>query len=385
MRILLLALLLAGGAAAPFQGPIAQISREDVDRAIDKLGSLDFAVRTEASRTVRRASAAVAVPALVDAAASHTDGYTRFRALVLLTGFNDGRAETLMLQLLTDPNDRVRAVAYGWFGEHPHPKAAEIMLAALETEASEFVRPSLTRALAMYDQPDVRRAMTALVTKGQDFFRSVVIEALGDQKAAYAQPAIAGVARLDGPLQDDAVLAIGKIGDKTQLALLAEVQRTAPRENQPAIAAAICLLGVNCDAHERYLSDMLRFATENPDFQPMLRGSANGLAALAVAGRVSAFDTLIAEGLPARDPARAAIALALGTVALRNASGMLDWIAARDDAAAVAELLRESFDMLEEDLEEERFFVTIRRRYWQAEDGSPVKAAAETLIKVLEF
>lgn len=385
MNALLAALLVVVLAPAPPQASLAQISREEVDRAIDKLGSLDFPVRTEASRTVRRAPAAVAVPALVDAAAAHKDGYTRFRALVLLTGFNDGRAETLMLQLLTDPNDRVRAVAYGWFGEHRHPKAAEVMLAALENEASEFVRPSLTRALATYDEPAIRQAMTALVTKGQDFFRSVVIEALGDQKAGYAQAAIAGVARLDGPLQDDAVLALGKIGDKSQLGLLAEVQRSAPRENQPSIAAAICLLGVNCEAHERYLSDMLRFAIENPDFQPMLRGAANGLASLAVAGRASAFESLVTSGLPSRDPARAAIALALGTVALRNASGMLDWIAAREDATAVAELLRESFDMLEEDLEEERFFVTVRRRYWQAEDGSPVKAAAETLIKVLEF
>nr|MBA3949198.1 HEAT repeat domain-containing protein [Acidobacteriota bacterium] len=221
MKILLLTLLVVacvgGAAAAPPQAPLAQISREEIDRAIDKLGSLDFPVRTEASRTVRRAPPSVAVPALVDAAAAHKDGYTRFRALVLLTGFNDGRAETLMLQLLTDPNDRVRAVAYGWFGEHRNPKAAEIMLAALDSEASEFVRPSLTRALAMYDQPNVRQAMTALVTKGQDFFRSVVIEALGDQKAAYAQAAIAGIARLDGPLQDDAVLALGKIGDKSQL------------------------------------------------------------------------------------------------------------------------------------------------------------------------
>ena len=117
----------------------------------------------------------------------------------------------------------------------------------------------------------------------------------------------------------------------------------------------------------------------------MLRGAANGLASLAGAGRQSAFHTLVAVGLPSRDPARAAIALALGTVALRNASGMLDWIAAREDAPAVADLLRESFDMLEEDLEEERFYVTVRRRYWQAPDGSPLKRAAETLIRTLEF
>ena len=380
--ILAMFLALSSGQA---QTPLASISRVEIDKAIDQLGSLDFPVRSQASRTVRRAPAAQAVPALVEAAASHKDGYTRFRALVLLTGFNDPRAETLMLQLLTDPNDRVRAVAYGWFGEHQNPQAAAIMLDALEKEASEFVRPSLTRALAAYEATDARAAMTALVTKGQDFFRSVVIEALGDQKAAYALAPIAEVARLDGPLQDDAVLAIGKIGDKTQLGLLAEVQRSAPRENQPSIAAAICLLGVNCEAHEKYLADMLRFATENPEYQPMLRGAANGLAALAVGGRQSAFETLVTVGLPSNDPARAAIALALGTVALRNASGMLDWIAAREDAAAVSDLLRESFDMLEEDLDEERFYVTVRRRYWQAADDSPIKRAAETLIRTLEF
>ena len=64
---------------------------------------------------------------------------------------------------------------------------------------------------------------------------------------------------------------------------------------------------------------------------------------------------------------------------------MLDWIATRDDGAAVSELLRESFDMLEEDLEEERFYVTVRRRYWQAADDRPIKRAAETLIRTLEF
>ena len=66
--------------------------------------------------------------------------------------------------------------------------------------------------------------------KGQDFFRSAVIEALGDYKAAYALPRSSEVAKLDGPLQDDAVLAIGKIGDKKSLDTLAALQRTAPRE-----------------------------------------------------------------------------------------------------------------------------------------------------------
>jgi len=372
--LVLLAALLQ--AAAPVQ---------DLAGSIDNLGSLDFAVRSAASRAIRRAPPAQAVPALLDAAANHKDGFTRFRALVLLTGFNDPRAGALMLQLLADPNDRVRAVAYGWFEHHRHPEAAKTMLAALDSEASEFVRPSLTRALAADGSTSAREAMTALVTRGQDFFRSVVIEALGDYKAAYAAAAIAEVAKLDGPLQDDAALALGKIGDRAYLTTLAEVQRTAPRERQPAIAAAICLLGVNCDAHERYLAEALTFAIANPDYQPLLRGAAGGLAALAVAGRQSALQTLVDAGLPSRDPARAAIALALGTVAMRNTPMLLEWIATRDDMAPIAELLAESFDMLEEDLDEERFYVTVRRSYWQAADGSPLKAAAEVLIRTLEF
>lgn len=379
MKILILALLLASA------GPIQEVSQADLEAAINQLGSLQYPVRSQASRTVRRAPVEAAVPALVEAASSHKDGYTRFRALVLLTGFNDPRADAVMLQLLADPNDRVRAVAYGWFEHRPNPAAIAKMLSALEEEASEFVRPALTRTLAAQESAEARKAMTALVSRGQDFFRSIVIEALGDYKAAYAADAIAEVARLDGPLQDDAALALGKIGDRKYLPVLAEIQRTAPRERQPAIAAAICLIGVNCAAHERYLVDALQFSIENPDFQPLLRTAANGLAALAVSGRVSALEALVKAGLPSKDPARAAIALALGTAAMRNTPLLLDWMSKRDDGEAVAELLQESFDMLEEDLEEERFFVTVRRSYWAAAEGSPVRSAAEILIKKLEF
>ena len=142
--VCLAALLALTQAAAPAQ---------DLGPSIDRLGTLDYAVRSEASRIIRRAPAAQAVPALIEAAANHKDGYTRFRALVLLTGFNDARADALMLSLLADPNDRVRAVAYGWFEHRQHPEAVTKMLAALESEASEFVRPALTRTLAAYDSP----------------------------------------------------------------------------------------------------------------------------------------------------------------------------------------------------------------------------------------
>ena len=53
--------------------------------------------------------------------------------------------------------------------------------------------------------------------------------------------------------------------------------------------------------------------------------------------------------------------------------------------AGALELLREAFDMLEEDFEEERFFAHVRRTYWQAPAGSPTRKTAEALIQKLEF
>ena len=57
--------------------------------------------------------------------------------------------------------------------------------------------------------------------------------------ASDGSTALSTIATLDGPLQDDAVLALGKIGDKQALPTLAALQRTAPRQTQPTIAAAI--------------------------------------------------------------------------------------------------------------------------------------------------
>src|SRR5207248_2050134 len=129
-----------------------------------------------------------------------------------------------------------------------------------------------------------RAALVRDVSRGEDFFRSAVIEALGDYKGAYAYDAITAVAKLEGPLQDDAALALGKIGDKRALETLAAIQRTAPRQTQPSIAAAICLLGIDCESHVGYLVEALKFSDKNEGFQELLRGAASGLAALAVSG-----------------------------------------------------------------------------------------------------
>jgi hypothetical protein len=235
---------------------------------------------------------------------------------------------------------------------------------------------------------DVNRARQALVrevSRGEDFFRSAVIEALGDYKAQYALDALIAVARLDGPLQDDAALALGKIGDKRALETLAAIQRSAPRPAQPAIATAICLLDVNCESHRAYLVDTLKFSDQNPGFQELLRGAAAGLGALAVAGHADAAQALVDLGVPSKDPTRAPISLALATVALRNTPltmTMLEKYPNRDNAIL---LLAEGFDMLEEDLEKERFFVFARRTFWESADNSPRRALMQTLIGKLDF
>src|SRR5215471_11642072 len=84
----------SAGVGVGAQEPSApqSVSPAQLKAAIDKLGDLDYATRTNASRTVRRTATAQAVPALLQAVAEHNDGYVRYRALVLLTGFNDPRA-----------------------------------------------------------------------------------------------------------------------------------------------------------------------------------------------------------------------------------------------------------------------------------------------------
>jgi HEAT repeat protein len=354
--------------------------------AIDNLGKFEAPVRVAASREVRRAPAAQAVPALIAAASGHADGYVRFRALVLLAGFNDSRAREVMSAALDDPNDRLRTAAYAYFEHNRERGMSARLMKALEKEDGEFVRPALTRALAAYgDEPEVQKQLASLVMRGQDLYRSAVIDALGDYRAGYAYAPIAEVSKLDGPLQEDAILALGKIGDKRALEVLQGLQRTAPRVRQPAVAAAICMLGINCESHEKFVTDTLHFALANIGFQDLARASARALGAIAVSGRESAAVALLDAGIPARDPGRAPIALALGTVALRNTPLIVKLFGARADLRDAALLLRDAFDVLEEDFEEERFFATVRRTYWQAPEGSPQRKVADSLLQVLEF
>jgi HEAT repeat protein len=359
---------------------------EDLKKAIDQLSAVDYAVRTEAARKLRRGPATQVVPALIAAAKGHRDGYVRYRALVLLTGFNDPRTKDLMVAMVSDPNDRLREVGYEYIEHNPDPNLVNVLLGALGKEGAEFVRPALLRALAAHGgDARVRGALLPEIARGVTMFRSALIEALGDYHAEYALTPLTEAVQLEGPLQADAALALGKIGDKRALAALAAAERIAPQEGQPQIAAGICLLGVNCPAHVGYIDKTLRFAEKNGGFQPLLRSAAAAAGALAEGGHPEAADLLFDVGIPSQDPVRAPIALALGAVALRATPTMLSVLEKRADRDRAILLLRDSFDMLEEPYEKERFFVTVRRAYWQAAEGSQARNVARMLIDKLEF
>jgi len=384
-----MATMLAVGAGiasrAQERGPQA-LSADVIQSSIDALGNLDFPVRMNAARALRRAPAEAVAPALIEAVETHKDPFVRFRALVLLSGLNNSRTVEVMRQVAGNPNDRLRTVAYMYYEHHPTASVIPSLLQALEREESEFVRPALIRALAAQgSEARVRETLLVEVGRGQDFFRSAVIDALGDYRATYAIEPLIGIARLSGPLQVDAVIALGKLKDQRALEPLASLQRSAPRDSQPTIAAAICLLGVNCDSHVPYLVETLRFAEKNPGYQELLRNTVTALVALANSGNQPALNALFEVGIPSIDPPRAPMALGAGAIAIRNTPLMLLFLEKYPNRDAAVALIGEGFDMLEEDYEEESFFVAVRRGYWRAAEGSATRTVGQALIEKLEF
>ncbi len=362
------------------------LSGADLKTAIDQLSAVDYPVRMNAARRLRRAPPAQVVPALLQAVDTDKDGYVRYAALVLLTGFGDPRAKAHVVAVLNDPNDRLREMAYEYLEHNADPASVPALLAAFGRESAEFARPALLRALAAHaSDPKVQALLVAEIGRGATVFRSALIEALGDYKADYALAPLMEAVQLEGPLQVDAAIALGKIGDSRALNALVAAQRSAAKDVQPQIAAAICLLGVNCSSHVDYIDKTLRFAEKNAGYQPLLRSAAAAAAALGEKGNAEAVSLLLDVGIPSQDPARSPIALALGTVALRNTPLFLDTLVKRDDREAAVLLLRDAFDMLEEAYEKERFFVAVRRAYWQSAEGSEPRKTAKALIEKLEF
>ena len=368
---------------------VAQTGRVDdqaLRAAIAQLGDFDYDTRTAASSFVRRVPVEQVGPALAAAVTGHEDGYVRFRAMVLLVGFGGPMAKQVVLEVLDDPNDRLRAVAYGYFEHAPDPGMAPALLKALDSETSEFVRPALIRAVAAHDaDPLVRERLVADIDRGVDFFRGGVIEALGDRRATYALDALMRIVAEPGPLQDDALLALTRIGDTRALASVAALQGT-DAEMEPMVSAAAAALGGDRDRHFQFVVESLRYAAagEQPDLD-LVRSAAAGLGALAAGGDAAAVQPLFDVGVAAAVEPRDAIALVVGMLAMRDPAVVLAHLETRSDLPAAALVIRDGFDILDEDLEEERFFMTARTAFWAASEGARSRVMTEELIRVLEF
>ena len=64
---------------------------------------------------------------------------------------------------------------------------------------------------------------------------------------------------------------------------------------------------------------------------------------------------------------------------------MLPVLEKRTDRDQALALMAEGFDMLEEDLDKERFFAFARRSYWDSPANSPRRALMQTIIGKLDF
>ena len=384
MLLLLPLLLLLAGTPAPQAGAQAEpgAAVPDLKQNIANLSSLDFPVRMQAARLIRRTPEAQAVPALAEAARRHPDEFVRYRALVLFTAFNDRGTRDLMRDLMKDRNDRVREITYKWLERNPDPQLMMQLLVSLRTEESEFVRPALVGALAaLGSDQNVQQVLIKEIPRGLDFFRSAVIDALGRHRAVYAVDGIVATSKLEGPLQDDALLALGRIGGARATSAIGEFTG-GTREATQMIRAVRCLLGQMC---AEQIAALVTTASSDEARSGERQGAIDGLEALAQTRNDAAFAALLR--LAKQNELRERIAVAIGSAALRQPDWVVERIAAVDAAAreSVIMLLKDGFDSLEEDFDEEQFFAALRAGYWRAADGSTGRSLASTLIQRLEF
>jgi HEAT repeat protein len=375
--------LLVGAAAAPHAGAQAGATAADLPKNITNLGDPDFPVRMRAAQLIRRTSGSAAVPALGEAARKNTNEFVRYKALVVLTSFNDPGTRELMREMIRDPSDRVREVVYRWFEVRPDPRTATQLLSALETEQAEFVRPALIGALgALGSTTAVQRPMIVETARGLDFFRSAVIESLGRHRAAYALDAIINVARVMGPLQDDAVLAIGRVGGLDAAEILKELTELTP-EAALMKRAARCLVGDTC---AEQIAGLVSAAAAPKSSASEIRTAIDALSAVAQAQNQPALAALM--NLASKQSSlRDRVAIAVASVALRQPDWTVSWLNAADQATreTAIVMLKDGFDSLEEDFAEEQFFAAVRAGYWRAPEKSSGRTLAETLIQRLEF
>ena len=385
-------------ATAPVPGARASAAQTTgLARQVALLGDFDHGTRTAAAQAGRRAPATQAADALAAAVTTSADSYVRFRAFVLLTGLLDPRLEDFARAALTDKNDRLRQAAYDWLAANPLPALAPRLIDLLETEQAEFVRPSLLRALAALDaDPGVRPALVRETARGLDIFRGAVIEALGLRGAAYAVDALAGVAALDGPLRDVAALALGRIGGAEAAAALATVHDK-DRGVELTLRTARCLAygglangrladGGLADGPCDAVRGELVKAWPSSAATGIAGSAAQALSVMAERGDARAMALLVDAGVAGVRDLRDHAAVALSTVALRKPESVLTWMVANPGAQdGVIALLKDGFDLIEEDVAEEVFYATVRAAYWKADEGSDLRTAAALLVDGLAF
>ena len=345
-RVVLVSLLAPVAIAAQEAGP------RGLQTAIERLSAFDYSTRVSSARMLRRVAPAEVVPALAQAVRGNADEFVRYRALILLIGFNDRGT--------------------------PDP------MRALETEQAEFVRPALIRTLAgLGGDAQVQRALIAEAGRGLDFFRSTVIETLGEHRAMYAVGPLSAVAGIEGPLQDDALLALGRIGGPGARTALSSLTSPAP-DVVPAMQAAQCLLGDACEARIEWLAEDARSPTAPAR---SVRTPLAALSALAAHGHKAVSSALVELSTDSSGRLRDQVALVFAAVALRRPADVIAWLAAAPDdrRAHTIALLRQGFEGLEEDLAEEQFFTAARAAYWAAAEGSAARTGAAAIIDEVEF
>jgi len=407
-RIAIGALIVTGGLTGaspvicPFPGPrgvaqtfssvpamaaqAAPLSRDDVDRLIDRLGAFDVDVRTDAARAIRRAPGTVALPALMDAASGHADGFVRRRALVLVSGYDDPRVPDQMEQAVSEANDALRTVAYRYLERHPEPRLGPVLLKALTNETAELARPALIRALAAHGRDlKVQRALLAELARGAEGGRGDTIVALGDQRATYALKALVPLARTEGPFQAQAAIALGQIGDAAVVPALSAIPGTTPRSTGIAVTTALCLLAQDCQSRRAALVKELSEPDPYIGFQTLVRAAAFGLAELAVAGDVDAGRALIDAGRVADSPLGQIVAEAVSSVAVRRPEAILPLMVDAEDRRLTLTLVAAGLARRGDDFGEEQLFVRLRSLYFAEAEGSPKRELIQTLINTLQF
>ena len=157
----------------------------------------------------------------------------------------------------------------------------------------------------------------------------------------------------------------------------------------PIVSAAACLLDTDYENQIQYVVEALRYGLNaDSDDLSLLRSASMAAAAVSMAGRQgseTALRALIDVGVEAADPVRAPIALAVGTVALRTPATMISALANRSDLRSSLLLVRDAFDMLDEDMAEERFYVLMRTNFWDEPENPVTRSVAEAAMEILEF